>query len=55
MARPISASHDLRREAILDLAADCFAKQSYHAASMQDIAQAGGTSKARLYLSLIHI
>ena len=49
MARPKSASHDLRREAILDLAAHCFAQRSYHAASMNDIALAGGTSKARLY------
>lgn len=49
MARPKSASHDLKREAILDLAARCFADRSYHAASMNDIAEAGGTSKARLY------
>ena len=49
MARPKSASHDLRREAILDFAAQCFADSSYPAASMNDIAQAGGTSKARLY------
>jgi AcrR family transcriptional regulator len=49
MARPKSASHDLKREAILDLAARCFADRSYAAASMNDIAEAGGTSKARLY------
>jgi AcrR family transcriptional regulator len=49
MARPKSASHDLKREAILDLAARSFAERSYHAASMNDIAEAGGTSKARLY------
>ena len=49
MARPKSASHDLKRDAILDLAARCFAQHSYHAASMNDIAEAGGTSKARLY------
>ena len=49
MARPKSAAHDLRREAILDIAAQCFADSSYPAASMNDIAQAGGTSKARLY------
>ena len=34
MARPKSASHDLKRDAILDLAAHCFAQRSYHAASM---------------------
>ena len=49
MARPKSAAHDLRRDAILDIAAQCFADSSYPSASMNDIAQAGGTSKARLY------
>ena len=49
MARPISASHELRRDEILNVAATCFARQSYPATSMNDIAAAGGTSKARLY------
>ncbi|HRN77254.1 TetR/AcrR family transcriptional regulator [Ottowia sp.] len=49
MARPISASHDQRRDEILNVAADCFARQSYPATSMNDIAAACGTSKARLY------
>ncbi len=49
MARPKSQHHDLKREEILDIAAQCFASQSYPAASMNDIAAAGGTSKARLY------
>jgi AcrR family transcriptional regulator len=49
MARPKSASHDLKRDEILDVAAQCFARQSFPAASMNDIAAAGGTSKARLY------
>jgi AcrR family transcriptional regulator len=49
MARPKSQHHDLKREEILDIAAQCFASQSYPAASMNDIATAGGTSKARLY------
>ena len=49
MARPRSANHDLRREAILDLAAQSFAQRSYPASSMNDIASACGTSKARLY------
>ena len=49
MARPKSPQHDLKRDAILDEAAACFALQSYPAASMQDIARACGTSKARLY------
>ena len=49
MARPKSATHDLKREEILDVAAQCFARQSFPAASMNDIATACGTSKARLY------
>lgn len=49
MARPKSATHELQREAILDVAAQCFAQRSYVAASMNDIASACGTSKARLY------
>jgi AcrR family transcriptional regulator len=49
MARPKSATHDNKRDQILDVAAQCFAQQSYAAASMNDIAAAGGTSKARLY------
>ena len=49
MARPKSATFELRREEILDRAALCFATKSYPAASMNDIASASGTSKARLY------
>ena len=49
MARPISASHDVRRDEILNVAAACFAGQSYPATSMNHIAAACGTSKARLY------
>ena len=49
MARPKSATHDIKRDAILDIAAQCFAERSYPAASMNEIAAACGTSKARLY------
>jgi AcrR family transcriptional regulator len=49
MARPKSSEHDLKRDGILDVAAQCFAQRSYPAASMSHIAAAGGTSKARLY------
>jgi AcrR family transcriptional regulator len=49
MARPKSSQHELKRDEILDVAAQCFADKSYPAASMNDIAAAGGTSKARLY------
>ena len=49
MARPKSSQHEIKRDEILDVAAQCFADRSYAAASMNDIAAAGGTSKARLY------
>jgi len=49
MARPKSSEHDIKRDAILDVAAQCFARASYPASSMNDIAAAMGTSKARLY------
>jgi AcrR family transcriptional regulator len=49
VARPKSLQHELKRDEILDIAAQCFADRSYAAASMNDIAAAGGTSKARLY------
>ncbi|MES2632217.1 MAG: TetR/AcrR family transcriptional regulator [Pseudomonadota bacterium] len=49
MARPKSSQHELKRDEILDIAAQCFADKSYPAASMNDIAAASGTSKARLY------
>ena len=49
MARPKSSQHELKREAILDIAAQCFARASYPASSMNDLAAAMGTSKARLY------
>lgn len=49
MARPKSPTHDLKRDEILNLAAQCFAHRSFPAASMNDIASACGTSKARLY------
>ena len=49
MARPKSLQHEIKRDEILEIAAQCFAERSYAAASMNDIAAAGGTSKARLY------
>ena len=49
MARPKSASFELKRDDILERAALCFADKSYPAASMNDIAAVNGTSKARLY------
>ena len=49
MARPKSSQHDIKRDAILDIAAQRFAAASYPASSMNDLAAAMGTSKARLY------
>lgn len=49
MARPKSATFEFKRDDILNTAAACFADKSYAAASMNDIAAASGTSKARLY------
>ena len=49
MARPKSATFEFKRDDILNTAATCFATKSYAAASMNDIAAASGTSKARLY------
>jgi AcrR family transcriptional regulator len=49
MARPQSADHHLKRDEILDAAAQCFAEQSYSAASMATVAAKVGASKARIY------
>jgi AcrR family transcriptional regulator len=49
MARPKSDSFEQNRDDILNRAAACFAARGYAAASMNDIAEASGTSKARLY------
>ena len=49
MARPKSDSFEQKRDDILNHAAACFAATGYPAASMNDIAQSSGTSKARLY------
>jgi AcrR family transcriptional regulator len=40
---------DERRQAILDAALDVFARRGYHAASIDEIAQAAGISKALIY------
>jgi AcrR family transcriptional regulator len=42
-------SADERRLAILDAALDVFARRGYHAASIDEIAQAAGISKALIY------
>jgi AcrR family transcriptional regulator len=49
MARPLSADHHLKRDSILDAAAQCFADLSYTAASMASVAAKVGASKARIY------
>jgi AcrR family transcriptional regulator len=49
MARTLSPDHQVQREQILEQAASAFASQGYHGTSMNDLAHACGTSKARLY------
>ena len=49
MARTKSPNHELQREEILERAATAFAAHGYPGTSMNDLAAACGTSKARLY------
>jgi TetR/AcrR family transcriptional regulator len=49
MARPRSADYDDKRQAILDHSAEVFARHGYDRASMAEVAQACGVSKALLY------
>ncbi|WP_394778772.1 TetR/AcrR family transcriptional regulator [Undibacterium sp.] len=49
MARTQSPDHQLQRDEILERAAQAFAANSYPGTSMNDLASACGTSKARLY------
>lgn len=49
MARPKASDYDDQRDRILALATTAFAELGYPSASMSQLAQACGTSKARLY------
>ena len=49
MARGRAKGYDEQREAILSRAGELFARQGYHAASMNQVAEACGLSKATLY------
>ncbi len=49
MARPKASDYDDQRDRILALATAAFAELGYPSASMSQLAQACGTSKARLY------
>lgn len=49
MARPKASDYDDQRDRILALATAAFAELGYASASMSQLAQACGTSKARLY------
>lgn len=49
MARTRAPDHEIQRDQILELAAAKFAQTSYPSTSMADLANASGTSKARLY------
>lgn len=49
MARPQAADYADKREAILDMAAELFARRGFAGASLADLAQASGYSKSSLY------
>jgi len=49
MARGRAAGYKDQREAIVARAAELFARQGYHATSMNQVAEAAGLSKATLY------
>lgn len=49
MARPQAADYEERREAILDRAAELFARSGFLGATVSDIARACGASKSLLY------
>jgi AcrR family transcriptional regulator len=49
MARGRAKGYDEQRESILARAGELFAAQGYHAASMNQVAEACGLSKATLY------
>jgi len=49
MARPQAADYEDKREAILDGAAELFAKRGFAGASLSDLADATGFSKSSLY------
>ncbi len=49
MARTIAKDHDQKRQSILKTAAGFFAARGYDRASMSDLAQACGVSKALIY------
>jgi TetR/AcrR family transcriptional regulator len=49
MARGRAAGYEGQREAIVARAAELFARQGYHATSMNQLAEAAGLSKATLY------
>src|SRR6187455_783079 len=48
-SRPTRLPRDQRRIQLLDAASDVFASKGYHAAAMDDIADAAGVSKPVLY------
>lgn len=49
MARPQSPDYDKRREAILDAAAQLYARRGFQGASVADLAKACSTSKSLIY------
>lgn len=49
MVRTIAKDHDEKRQRILSVAADVFAREGIARASMNEVAKAGGISKANIY------
>src|SRR3712207_5937766 len=49
MARPQSPDYDKRRDAIIAAAAHLYARRGFQGASVSDLAEACGTSKALIY------
>jgi AcrR family transcriptional regulator len=49
MARPQSPDYDKRRDAIVEAAAQLFARRGFKGASIADLAKSCGTSKALIY------
>ena len=49
MTRSLAKDHDEKRQSIMDTAAGFFAEKGYDRASMNDLAQACGVSKALIY------
>lgn len=48
-AKTVTSKAELRRQQILDAAAECFRKSGFHGASMSEIAKSFGMSAGHIY------